>query len=115
MLRISALGAGQDLKPDGCSGCRAHTARAALVPEVAAHWHPTNNGDKRPEHFGAYSCEKVWWQHTCERPGQPAETHVWEARINSQTQIWQKLELLSCPSCYKLEKRCLISRSGKKI
>ena len=42
-------------------------------PDVARQWHPTKNGDKKPEDFRPGSNEKVWW--LCER------NHEWEATI----------------------------------
>ena len=46
-------------------------------PEVAAQWHPTKNGDKKPEDFTPGSGKKAWWE--CGRG------HEWEATINNRT------------------------------
>ena len=34
---------------------------AAKYPDIAAEWHPTKNGDLKPEHLDAHSHVKVWW------------------------------------------------------
>ena len=46
-------------------------------PDVASQWHPTKNGDKKPEDFTPGSHEKVWW--LCKRK------HEWEAVIADRT------------------------------
>ena len=50
---------------------------ARTHPEIAAQWHPTLNGPKKPEDYPPGSSEKVSWR--CER------RHVWEATINDRT------------------------------
>jgi hypothetical protein len=54
-------------------------------PDVAAQWHPTKNGNKKPENFTPGSGKKVHWR--CERG------HEWEAVINDRTNG------SSCPEC----------------
>ena len=44
---------------------------AAQYPDLAAQWHPTKNGDLRPQDVVAGSRRKVWWQ--CPKG------HVWQA------------------------------------
>lgn len=34
---------------------------AVKYPDIAAEWHPTKNGDLKPEHLDAHSHVKVWW------------------------------------------------------
>lgn len=34
----------------------------ARFPDVAKQWHPTKNGDLKPEHFSHGSNKKVWWR-----------------------------------------------------
>ena len=46
-------------------------------PDVAAQWHPTKNGNKKPENFTPGSTEKVHWR--CERG------HEWEAVIKDRS------------------------------
>ena len=48
-----------------CTGARAESGRndlAALYPEVARQWHPTKNGELRPETLLPGSRRVVWWQ-----------------------------------------------------
>ena len=47
--------------------------------KLVSEWHPTKNGDSRPEDFTTMSNKKVWWQ--C-----PAgEDHEWETTINDRS------------------------------
>jgi hypothetical protein len=48
-------------------------------PELVAQWHPTRNGDVRPEQLTYGSGRKVWWQ-CCEGPD-----HEWQASPNNRT------------------------------
>ncbi len=65
-------------------------------PDVASQWHPTKNGDKKPEDYRPGSVKKVWWK--CER------NHEWEARIGNRTQtavpIAIRYEDNNCWRCY---------------
>jgi len=57
-----------------------------LFPEIAAEWHPTKNGDKKPENFASGSNNiKIWWQ--C------SKGHEWDAVIQSRTRG------TNCPKC----------------
>lgn len=49
----------------------------ADIPELADQWHPTKNGNLKPEDFAAKSNKKAWWQ--CEKG------HEWEAVICLRT------------------------------
>ena len=49
---------------------------AAQYSDLAAQWHPTKNGDLRPQDVVAGSRRKVWWQ--CPKG------HVWQAAIASR-------------------------------
>ena len=53
-------------------------------PELAQEWHPTKNGDRRPEHFSAGSSAKLWWlcQQRCEVCG---KAHEWDTLIKNRT------------------------------
>ena len=48
-------------------------------------WHPSRNGDQRPEHLRASSSERVWWR--C------AVDHEWQASVSSRTRGAR------CPFC----------------
>lgn len=50
---------------------------ASLSPDLAAEWHPTNNGNLTPDKVTIRSDKKVWWQ--C------AEDHEWQATIGNRT------------------------------
>ena len=64
-------------------GCLYCAGRKVLVgfndlatkrPDLAAEWHPTKNGDLKPEDVTYGSGKKVWWLGSC--------GHEWEAAIN---------------------------------
>ena len=97
-----------------CAGKRVCPCKsmAQLVPEVAAQWHPSKNGDKQPNQYGPYSCQKVWWQHICEETGQ---LHEWQAAIHNRVITWHKMRLLSCPHCQLSEMRGIISRRSASV
>ncbi len=61
----------------GCPFCRglsvSVTNSVASVPELAAQWHPTKNGDLRPEDVVVGTARKLWWK--CD--GGP--DHEWQA------------------------------------
>ncbi len=52
------------------------TDLAAVHPHLAAQWHPTKNGELRPEEVLPGSHRKVWW--LCEHG------HAWQAAIRSR-------------------------------
>ena len=59
---------------------------AAVHPELAAQWHPTMNGDLRPEDVTPGSNKRVWW--LCE------QGHAYLLRIASRASLNQ-----GCPYC----------------
>ena len=58
-----------------------------LYPDIAKQWHPTKNGDLRPEDFSYGSEKKVWWK--CSK----GDDHEWDVTINNRTQGQ------GCPFC----------------
>ena len=60
---------------------------ATLRPDMARQWHPTLNGDLRPEQVTVSSNRRVWWR--C------GEGHVWQALIYGRT----KAKDPTCPVC----------------
>ncbi|WP_425298074.1 zinc-ribbon domain-containing protein [Nocardia brasiliensis] len=68
--------------------CRHFAASlSALFPDVAMEWHPTKNGDRRPETTNAGSKMSAWWIcAVCQ--------HVWQTRPQKRT-----TEGSGCPSC----------------
>ena len=62
-----------------CSGRRVSVTRNLkhFYPEIAKEWHPTKNGDKKPEEFAPMSSKKVWW--SCPKG------HAYDALISNRT------------------------------
>ena len=56
-------------------------------PEIASEWHPTKNGELKPEDFTHGSNEVVWW--LCPKG------HSYDAVINQRTGERKKC----CPHC----------------
>src|SRR6516164_5170358 len=59
---------------------------SATYPQLAAEWHPTRNGELRPENVTAGSNKKVWWQ--C------GDGHEWQAAVASRSRGGA-----GCPYC----------------
>jgi len=57
-----------------------------LCPETARGWHPTKNGDKKPENFTKGSGYNAWW--LCEKNIE----HEWQTSINHRSRN-------GCPYC----------------
>ena len=83
-------------KSGGCPYCSGHRVLkgfndlATRNPELASEWHPTKNGDLKPEMVTASSDKKVWWLGKC--------GHEWQAIIANRSKG------NGCPYC-----------SGKKV
>lgn len=80
---------------DGCPFCAGKRPSKTNnlkhnYPAIAAEWHPTKNGDLKPEHYLPGSDKKPWWQ--CKKNSQ----HVWQARIANRTKLKR-----GCPYCNK--------------
>ena len=75
-----------------CTVCR---SIAITHPHLAEEWHPTFNGDKKPEDFTAGMHEKIWWK--CPKyPEDPeADDHVWYSTIKSRATGNES----GCPIC----------------
>lgn len=66
----------------GCAVCSRRVTSAldnfaTLEPDLAAQWHPSLNGDLRPEAFRPHSHQMIWWR--CD------DGHEWQARIAART------------------------------
>ncbi len=61
-------------------------------PELAKQWHPTKNGDFKPENTSMWSKKKVWWK--CDR----GPDHVWETTVEART-----YKRTRCPFCRGLK------------
>ena len=77
----------------GCPVCAGRqvsptNSLAALHPAISAQWHPTKNGELKPEEVVAGSHQKAWWQ--C--PKEP--DHEWVASVVSRTRL--RTDCLMC-------------------
>ena len=75
-----------------CSGKRAlkgFNDLESLRPEIAALWHPTKNGDLRPDAVTLGSEKKVWW--ICENGHDYEQTIIAKTRIDGRAN--------GCPYC----------------
>ncbi len=59
-----------------------------INPQIASEWHPTKNGERRPQDFIIGSGKKVWWK--CSSCG-----HEWQTSIANRT----KNNGTGCPKC----------------
>lgn len=74
-----------------CSGQRVligYNDLATTHPEIVKEWHPTKNGDLRPQNYSYGSHEKIWWQ--C------IKGHEWQTSIAYRT-----IDRTGCPVCAK--------------
>ena len=64
-----------------CSGRKASKTNNLFIinPKITKEWHPTKNGNLKPEDFTFKSNSKVWWK--CSK----GDAHEWEATINSRS------------------------------
>ena len=63
-----------------------------LHPDIAKEWHPTKNGDLKPENFSYGSETKVWWK--CSK----GDDHEWEAAIKNRSRG------RGCPKCANMKR-----------
>ena len=81
-------------KPQGCPYCAGRKVLvgfndlATTFPKVAEQWHPTRNGDKKPQDYTYGSDEMICW--LCPECG-----HEWEAIISSRC----SKKACGCPCC----------------
>jgi len=59
--------------------------------EIANEWHPTRNGDLKPENFSFGSGKKIWWE--CSKDN----THEWQTTIDARTR--NNGNGTNCPIC----------------
>lgn len=83
-----------------------HSSIITTHPEVAAQWHPTKNGDRKPEQYSFGSEQKAWWlcPNSCEFGCQ----HEWEADISKR--ILRGINA-GCPFCASNHKQVCIHNS----
>ena len=90
-----------------CESCKKESKRERVIiyekmiaythPEIAKQWHPTKNGELKPEHFIFGSHAKVWW--LCENKCKEGCLHEWETAIINRTNGY------GCPYCSKHSSR----------
>jgi hypothetical protein len=85
------------LEGTGCPFCRGlrvsvTNSLAKRFPALARQWHPTKNGNLRPEDVTYGSSRRVFWQ--C------VSGHSWAARVGGRT-----ARGTGCPICYELSHR----------
>ena len=72
----------------GCRVCArkqicVHTSISYTHPELAKQWHPTKNGDLKPDNVSAGSSKKIWW--ICDKKCPEGCLHEWEAIVAGRT------------------------------
>lgn len=77
----------------GCKRCQLRgqlkeNNLALKFPHIAKQWHPSKNGDLKPQDVQPMSHKRIWWQ--CDKD----PSHVWQALLNLRTS-----QDLSCPLC----------------
>jgi hypothetical protein len=79
-----------------CSGRRATKLNCLSIthPEIAAQWHPTKNGDKKPDSYMAGSHEQIWWRCPI------ALDHEWQASIKD---VNRNNGGNGCPCCHGIK------------
>ena len=82
-----------------CKKLCIHNSIVYLYPQIAAQWHPTKNGDLKPEYFTTGSSIKVWW--LCENTCKEGCKHEWECNIANRT-----INNRGCPYCVN-QKICI--------
>jgi len=75
-------------------------------PSLAAEWHPTRNGSKKPSDIIATYDKKVWWK--C------SKGHEWQRTVISRTGIRtkNKLSKKGCPECEKMSTPFVVNISS---
>ena len=95
------LGAGCQLCARSCRRPQPGQSLADLFPDLARQWHPSRNGDLRPEDVTRGSSRRVWWQ--CESD----PSHVWDATVTSRAAPRSKRNCPFCSGHFVTEKNSL--------
>ena len=66
---------------------------ASIMPDIACEWHPTLNGELKPEHVVAGSAKKVWWKCSV------VASHIWKASIIHRYNGRRDGSGTGCPYC----------------
>ena len=95
----------------GCPYCKnqkicIHGSLAYKFPDISKEWHPTKNGEVKPETVSSGSHTKYWW--LCSIGCKNACVHEWEAEVNNRT-----FAKSGCPYCVSFtEKVCKCQSLG---
>jgi len=81
-----------------------HNSILYSQPDLIKQWHPTKNGDLKPEYFSICSAKKIWW--LCDKTCIEGCKHEWEAIISNRTKNKQQ-----CPFCSIPQKKLCIHNS----
>ena len=84
----------KDRNPEGCPYCSGRRVGEDnnllfVFPKIAGEWHPTKNGDSKPDEFTYGSGKKVWW--LCPKG------HSYDSKILNRTSKNKS----GCPHCYR--------------
>lgn len=83
-----------------------HTSIVGTHPSIAAQWHPTKNGNKKPEQYSYGSEKKIWW--LCPNTCPEGCLHEWEAELSKR--VLRGIHA-GCPYCARTHKKTCIHTS----
>ena len=91
--------------PSGCPYCSGqkiciHESIESTHPEIAAQWHPTKNGDKKPSEYKEGSAVTIYW--LCSKTCAEGCPHLWKTTIRHRCQLKQ-----GCPCCSHRQNTCI--------
>ena len=94
------------IKGNGCPHCSnrkicIHTSIVYTHPEITKQWHPTKNGNLKPENHSFGQGELIWW--LCDKKCSEGCIHEWNQTINCRSSM-----ICGCPYCsYPKKKVCI--------
>lgn len=98
------------IRGSGCPYCAhqkycVHESLLGKFPQITSKWHPTLNGNLKPENFSLHSNIVVWWK--CENVTECGCEHVWKTKISHIT----SKNASSCPFCSVAPRVCCLHQS----
>lgn len=78
------------VRGNGCPHCLTGPSLAEKLPDLAKEWHPTKNGDLKPNEIRYGSAKTVWWQCSVN------PEHEWQATVTGRQSKGKKR---GCPFC----------------
>lgn len=87
-----------------CSGKKVSPTNSlkVLYPKLAKEWHPSKNGNLKPNDITFGSAKKVWWR--CNKG------HSWVATVGERT----RTQSTGCPTCYTVKNNDRLREIGAK-